>query len=58
MKTSLLVACCLLALGVSASVGCSGKDPKKNPDFNAGALENPGAIKMGGDARPEKSGTP
>jgi len=54
MKTICHFMCCLVALTLVISSGC-GKDPKKNPDFNAGALESPGAIKMGGDARPENS---
>lgn len=54
MKTICQFMCCLVALALVISSGC-GKDPKKNPDFNAGALENPSSIKMGGDARPENA---
>ncbi|MFO0011692.1 MAG: hypothetical protein ACK553_03035 [Planctomycetota bacterium] len=54
MRVTYQLLCCLLVLGAVTLSGC-GKDPKKNPDFNPSALDNPGSIKMGGDARPENA---
>jgi hypothetical protein len=57
MKNAFRVACGVAVLGCLVGAGC-GKDPSKDPKFNADAGPNPGAVKMGADARPENSKMP
>jgi hypothetical protein len=47
MKNFVLLFTVCLSLGIVFLTGCDSRpDPRKNPDFNEGALTNPGSIEM------------
>lgn len=47
MKFNQLCCFAVCSLGLCVAIGCNNRpDPRQNPEFNEGALTNPGAVEM------------